>query len=158
MGDGVGDLPFQNLYGTNTGSVTVSSSVGGYIWFKFKTSAVPPRGGQGCTPGYWRQDHHFDSWVGYLPTQYFSSVFANAFPGKTLAQVVATGGGGLNALGRHTVAALLNASVSSGVSFDLTTQQVITAFNTAYASGNATRIEELKNQLDMLNNQGCPLN
>lgn len=156
-GDGVTDPPYQNLFGTRTASVSVSNALGGYIWFKFKQVALPPRGGQGCTPGYWRQEHHFDSWVGYVPTQLFSTVFADAFPGKTLGQVVANGGGGLNALGRHTVAALLSSS-SPGVSYDLTTQQVISAFNAAFASGSPRRIEDLKNQLDMLNNQGCPLN
>lgn len=156
-GDGLSDPTFENLYGTRTGSVSVSNAVGGYIWFKFKQLEVPPRGGQGCTPGYWRQSHHFDSWVGYTPNQAFSTVFANAFPGKTMSQVVALGGGGLNALGRMTVAALLNAS-SSAVSFDMTPRQVIDAFNTAFASGDRRRIEDLKNQLDMLNNQGCPLN
>ena len=156
-GNGVTDLPFQNLYGPRTGSVNVNASVGGYIWFKFKKVELPPRGGQGCTPGYWRQSHHFDRWVGYSPNQAFSTVFANAFPGKTLAQVAATDGGGVNALGRHSVAALLNAS-SSGVSFDLTQRQVIDGFNAAFTSGNRIRIEALKNELDMLNNQGCPLN
>ena len=40
--------------------------------------------------------------------------FDDAFPGMTLLEVLSQGGGGLNALGRHTVAALLNAA--SGVS------------------------------------------
>lgn len=156
-GDGLMDPPAQNLTGTNTGTVNVSSTIGGYIWFKFRKVALPPQGGQGCTPGYWKQSHHFDSWTGYSPTQAFGSVFANAFPGKTLAQVAALGGGGINALGRHSVAALLNAS-SAGVSFDLTTQQVIDGFNAAYASGNRRLIEERKNAFNMLNEQGCPLN
>jgi hypothetical protein len=30
-------------------------------------------------------------------------------------------------------------------------------FNAAYASGSASTIESLKNRLDLLNNQGCPL-
>ncbi|MFZ2523648.1 MAG: SipW-dependent-type signal peptide-containing protein, partial [Minisyncoccia bacterium] len=62
-----------------------------------------------CSHGYWKQSQHFDNWSGYLPTQQFSSVFENAFPGKTLLQVLQLGGGGLNRLGRETVGALLNA-------------------------------------------------
>ena len=27
----------------------------------------PPPGGEGCTPGFWKQDQHFDSWVGFAP-------------------------------------------------------------------------------------------
>ncbi len=25
----------------------------------------PPPGGEGCTPGFWKQRQHFDSWVGF---------------------------------------------------------------------------------------------
>ena len=112
------------------------------------------RGGEGCTPGYWKQPHHYDSWTGYTPTQLFSSVFANAFPDMTLAQVVGQGGGGIKALGRHTVAALLNAA-SPGVEYPLTTSQVISKFNAAYASG---RYEATKNEFAALNERNCYLN
>ena len=27
----------------------------------------PPPGGEGCTPGFWKQTQHFDSWVGFAP-------------------------------------------------------------------------------------------
>ena len=64
------------------------------------------------------------------------------------------GGGGLNALGRHSVAALLNAA-SSGVDYDRTTDQVIRSFREAYASGS---YEFLKNVFESFNEQGCPLN
>ncbi len=116
---------------------------------------TPPGGGEGCTPGYWKQDQHFDSWPApYSPNQLFSSVFENAFPGMTLVQVLDLGGGGLNALGRHTVAALLNAG-SSGVDYDLTTAQVIAAFNGVFPGGD---YETLKNRFEGFNTQGCPLN
>jgi hypothetical protein len=71
----------------------------------------------------------------------------------TLLQVLNLGGGGLNALGRAAVAALLSAA-SPDVDYDLTVAQVISAFNTAYASG---VYEPTKDRLDALNNQGCPL-
>ena len=115
---------------------------------------TPPGGGEGCTPGYWKQTQHYDSWVGYSPNQPFSSVFENAFPGKTLVQVLANGGGGLDALGRHTVAALLNAS-SPGVDSGLSAAAVISAFNAAYPGGD---YKALKNRFAGLNEQGCPLN
>jgi hypothetical protein len=87
----------------------------------------------------------------------FSAVFADAFPGMTLLDVLADGGGGLKALGRHAVAGVLSAS-SPDVSYGLDASDVIAAFNAAYASGNDVAIESLKNQLDRLNNQGCSLN
>lgn len=111
-------------------------------------------GGEGCTPGYWKQAHHFGSWTApYTPSTLFSAVFENAFPGKTLLQVLETGGGGLEALGRHTVAALLNAA-SPGVSSDLTVSQVIAKFNAVFPGGN---YEALKNEFAGFNEQGCPL-
>lgn len=156
-GDGISEPVFQNLYGVTSATVNVSDAVGGYIWFKFVPKEVTV-GGQGCTPGYWRQSQHFDSWTSpYAPTTLFSDVFANAFPGKTLGQVVALGGGGLNALGRSAVAALLNGA-SAGVSYDFTTQKVISDFNTAFASGSRKTMEAQKDVFDFLNNQGCPLN
>jgi hypothetical protein len=113
----------------------------------------PPGGIAGCTPGYWKQSQHFDSWPApYTPNMQFSAVFSNAFPGMTLVQVAAQGGGGLKALGRHTVAALLS---SGSVNYGMTPAQVIAAFNAAYASGN---YDALHNQFAAMNERGCPLN
>ena len=36
---------------------------------------VETAGGQGCTPGFWKQPQHFNFWVGFSPNQTFSSVF-----------------------------------------------------------------------------------
>ena len=109
-------------------------------------------GGQGCTPGYWKQDQHFTNWVGYTPDQLFSSVFEDAFPGMSLVEVAAQGGGGLKALGRHVVAALLNAS-SGAVDYGMTTTEVIDAFNAVFPGD----YESLKNELVGRNESGCPL-
>lgn len=141
-----------NVSTTNSFSILGANNDIG-ILLEFYNSAIPTGGGEGCTPGYWKQSQHFDSWVGYTPGQLFSTVFADAFPGKTLLQVLGQGGGGLNALGRHTVAALLNAS--SSVDYDLNTAQVIAAFNAAFASGD---YETQKNIFAGFNEQGCPLN
>jgi len=115
----------------------------------------PGDGTQGCTPGYWKQSQHFDSWTApYTPSTLFDDVFENAFPGMTLLQVLSQGGGGLNALGRHTVAALLNAA-ASGVDYPLSVQEVIDAFNAVFPGGD---YETLKDQLEGFNELGCPLN
>ena len=111
-------------------------------------------GGEGCTPGYWRQAHHFDSYPApYTPDTVFDDVFAPAFGSLTLSEVARAKGGGLNALGRHAVAALLNAA--SSVDYDLTVMQVITTFNDALASGN---YEGAKDTFADFNEQNCPLN
>jgi hypothetical protein len=113
----------------------------------------PPGGGEGCTPGYWK--NHLDAWVTYTPGTQFSDVFEDAFPGKTLRQVASQGGGGLKALGRHTVAALLN--TTSAVDYDLTTPDVIDAFNAVYP-GAKSDYNGLKGIFEGFNEQGCPLN
>ena len=113
-------------------------------------------GFRGCTPGYWKQDQHFDSWpAGYAPGMLFTAIpgLDDAFAGLTLLQVLELNGGGLNALGRHTVAALLNAA-SGGVDYDLTEDQVKAAFNAVYPGGD---YESVKNRFEALNEQGCPL-
>ena len=117
----------------------------------------PSGGGEGCTPGYWKQSQHFDSWTApYTPNTLFSDVFENAFPGRTLLQVVKGGGGGLRALGRHTVAALLN-SASPGVDYGPTSQDVIDMFNAVYP-GTKKDYTTLKDIFQDLNESGCPLN
>jgi hypothetical protein len=113
-------------------------------------------GGEGCTPGYWKQPHHFGSWTApYKPNDQFSKYFENAFPGKTLLQVLSSGGGGLTALGRHTVAALLNGA-SSGVDFGMSDEEVIAAFNAVFP-GSKDEYNELKDEFGTLNERGCPL-
>lgn len=110
------------------------------------------KGGEYCSPGYWKQDQHFDSWSGYSQNQQFSAVFENAFPGKTLLQVLSQGGGGLNALGRATVAALLN---STKLSSPYTASEVISMFNSAYP-GSQSDYDNLAGKFTIAEN--CPLN
>ena len=129
------------------------------ILLEFYNSQIPTTGGgEGCTPGYWKAPQHFDSWVGYAPGDLFSSVFEDAFPGKTLLDVLNAGGNTAGeALGRHTVAALLNAAGGSGVSYDLTTAQVIAGFNAAWP-GDKNALNAQKAIFSGFNEQGCPLN
>ena len=113
----------------------------------------PPGGLEGCTPGYWKQTQHFDSWVGYLPTDSFASVFGVSYPG-TLLDALKANGGGANALARHSVAALLNAS--GDVDYAMSTPaQVISAVQAAFASGD---FETQKDQFASWNERGCTLN
>lgn len=118
-------------------------------------SASKKKGSEGCTPGYWKQEQHFGSWTSpYDPSDLFSAHFENAFPGKTLLQVLWNGGGGLNALGRHTVAALLNTASPDVDTLWTDPAAVIAAFNLAFPGGN---YEGLKNIFAAGNELGCPL-
>jgi hypothetical protein len=85
----------------------------------------------------------------------FSDVFEDAFPGQTLLDVMKNGGGKLYALGRHTVAALLNAA-STEVNYGHTPASIIDAFNGAYP-GTKDDYESLKYDFEYGNQRGCPL-
>jgi hypothetical protein len=149
--------------GVTSGTVNVSNDVGGLIWFKFDLGEDPGNGGgAGCTPGFWRQSHHYQYWTDYAPGDSWSSVFADpgshngpggaTFTGSTtLGEAVELGGGGIFALARHGVAALLNAS-SPEVSYDFSVGDVIALVNGAIASGN---YNAAKNLLEAFNEQGC---
>jgi hypothetical protein len=133
-------------------------------------SVAAPGGGQGCTPGYWKQSQHFDSWVptGFLTTQTAGSVFSNlgaacpTLAGKTLVDSLQGGGGPsfckkVRILTRAAVAAVLNAA-HLGVSYPRTVADIQAAVNTAIASGKANIVTDLASALDKDNNLGCPLN
>ncbi len=114
-----------------------------------------PQGGEGCTPGYWKQSHHFDSWSTYLPTDSYETVFGvDASFNKTLLGALGQGGGGEKALGRHAVAALLNAA-SGGVAYEFSVSEVIAIVQNAYSTRN---FERAKNELASENESRCPLN
>ena len=76
-----------------------------------------------------------------------------ACEGKTLLEVLKTGGGGEKALGRHAVAALLNAS-NLDVGYLYTVDEVIAMVQGAYYSRD---FETAKNLLEAQNELDCPL-
>jgi hypothetical protein len=120
---------------------------------------------QGCTPGYWKQEQHFDSWgpTGYSPTDSVGDVFAEA-PGDLAGDslVVALdypGGPGLSGasriLLRAGVAATLNAA-HDDLNYEIADPgDVIDAVNKALASGKRGVMLELAGKLDEYNNAGC---
>lgn len=122
---------------------------------------------EGCTPGYWKQEQHFDSWPApYTPETLFSEVFGSVITVRaggqdtiedpTLLQALDANGGGVNALARQAVAALLNAA-SPDVDFSLTPDQVIALVQAALDSGDPAAIEATKDLLEDANEQVCPL-
>jgi hypothetical protein len=128
---------------------------------------VETTGRQGLTPGFWKNNavkHDGSAWAdtGYFMYQTLGSVFDLAgtqyasLANKTLVQALSLEGGGVNALMRHAVAGLLNAG-HTGVDYPLTTDQIVSKVNAALASGSASQIESLKNELDGYNNLGANL-
>jgi len=113
---------------------------------------------EGCAPTIWKLPSLFAAWPSHLhPEMPFSAIFADAFPGKTMKQVLSRRGGGLRAdLARHAVAALLNAS-SDRVDYGLSPEGVIELFNEAVTAGPLEQAN-VKHGLAALNRLACPLN
>jgi hypothetical protein len=87
-------------------------------------------GGEGCTPGFWRQSQHLQFWAatGLSPSDDFDTTFGVNFfsPDITLLEAVSLGGGGVNKVARHGTAALLNA-LHPDVDYAFTAAEVIAA-------------------------------
>jgi hypothetical protein len=110
---------------------------------------------QGCSPGYWKQSRHLDSWVGYGGVHDFDLVFGVTTGNyMTLQDALRARGGGENALARHAVAALLNAA-NPGVAYPYSEAEIIAWVKGAYAPGGD--LEAVKDLLADANEAGCPL-
>lgn len=125
---------------------------------------TPVMGGEGCTPGFWK------NWTGAPPglqpnawiatgydwrDPFVSAGFEDAYRGRTFLEVLDLNGGGKNALGRHTVAALLNAA-HPDVAYDVTVAEVVAMFNDVIE--NDGDLKALLSLFEGYNEQGCPLN
>jgi hypothetical protein len=130
-------------------------------------TVTPGGGGQGCTPGFWK--NHADAgtyplaWplTPYSPNDDVETVFGvdlpPAYDTMNLLGALNAGGGGLNALLRHGVAALLNAS-HPDIAYDLEADGpggVIDLFQQAIAAGPGA-YETYKNIFAANNEAGCP--
>lgn len=146
-----------------------TKSGGNYIEFKVTAfeknneKYCKPVGGQGCTPGYWKQRHHFDSWVSYEPGDIFRDVFTRGNR-QALLYNLSRGGGGSIAYRRHATAALLNAA-NPDVNYFQSVDQVIDSVKETYALVWKTPIKQRKavwNAAKIIfreqNEKGCPLN
>jgi hypothetical protein len=100
---------------------------------------------EGCTPGFWK--NHPEAWpTGYSPGSHF-------YDGITFMGALNLRGGGINALARHTAAALLNAA-HPDINYVLSCATIYEWFDFAIEYD---RIEGIKDALDFFNNLGCDL-
>jgi hypothetical protein len=135
-----GDLGGNGGTGQITG-ISVSTTDG--TNYNFGDLPLAPRGGQGLRPTFWDQQQNAGLWLTYQPNQSFNAVFGVNAPGNpTLLQALQTTGGGLAALDRAAVAALLNAS-SASVDYRYTVDQVISMVQKAYQGGNVRKTTHL---------------
>jgi hypothetical protein len=152
------NTPTATPTSTNTPTPTATPT-------KTPTATPTPVGNEGCTPGFWKQPQHFDSWSGFTQSQTLESVFdvpdAFGLDDVTLVDALSFQGGptvtdAAQILLRAGVAALLNAS-SPDVNSPLSVSDVISQVNAALASQNRDTILTLAARLDRDNNLGCPL-
>lgn len=171
----------KTVVGTNTAASGPGNSASGNVdgssgvLVEFTNTLIPPPppppppGGEGCTPGYWRNHAgqpragnappQPDSWAptGFEPTDTFDATFGvtSGFGSSyTLLDAVNNPGAGEKIFAFHAVAALLNAA-HPDVAYDLTVAEVIAAVQAAYGPGGD--FETTKDDLAALNEQGCPL-
>jgi hypothetical protein len=134
--------------GTSTSTSTSSTTT-------TTTTTTTPPGGEGCTPGFWK--NHPEAWEGYTTAQTVGSVFSAApasVAGLTLLDALKNGGGEEEALARHAVAALLGAA-SSNVDFPIADpQDVIDLVNDAFASGDYESAKDLLEGFNELDTPG----
>lgn len=118
--------------------------------------AVSMRAPEGCSTGFWKQPHHFDAWPApYQPDTSFEASFERDVPNDpTLLEALELRGGSLNALMRHSAAALLNAA-SPDIHYAYSVDEVVTGFQGAFDSGD---YEATKDAFEAANEAGCPLN
>jgi hypothetical protein len=158
--DGSAPFPYPAITGTMWFMVEVmvfdasGTKLGTQAATKWSVTCEPTTGGEGCTPGYWK--NHLGSWQApYTPAGSFNTAFligANYFePGffsnsYTLDQAINQGGGGLNRLARHGTAALLSAA-HPDVDYPYTVAQVIALVQAG-----------IIDPLAQANELGCPIN
>jgi hypothetical protein len=118
------------------------------------SATVPPDEKEGCTPGYWKQDHHLDSWMGYSPEDTVLGVFGYGPEDVTLLEALGLKGGGENAFLRQVVAALLNAA-NTEVNYPrdevFVKDKVVETYLGKYD------FEFVKDKFEAYNELGCPL-
>lgn len=111
-------------------------------------------GDQGCSPGYWK--NHLAQWgtTEFAPTDSWVATFGvPAFaPTLTLHDALRQGGGHWKRVGRHSTAALLNASAPQ-VDYPFTVGEVIQLVQQAWAAGDPSSVADV---LEWANELGCP--
>lgn len=126
VGDGSANFKYPaTIGGTMTFVATIhvgTTKISG----QWTVTCKPPTGGQGCTPGYWK--NHLEDWppTGYSPADIFNAVFGVSYFGSSydLGDAINQGGGGVRRLARHGTAALLNAA-HPNVNYPYSVAQVI---------------------------------
>lgn len=134
----------------------------------------PSGGDEGCTPGFWKNNgdkHGASAWDCFSPDTPFSAVFwlnepltirgkgQSTITDPTLLQALGANGGGVNAMVRHGVAAMLNAC-SDCVDYAIgdPLQVIFKIEDTLNGVPGAYTVDELHSMFAENNEAGCPVN
>jgi hypothetical protein len=159
------------------GTIVLAAAILSVTAAIFPTAATGPfqavyadgNGNQGCTPGYWIQPQHFDSYpAGITPDTQLDVLLGFEIPGYetlTVIQALALQGGGANQLIRQGTAGLLNVyseEVDYGMSLSTTLRQFQDGLDPQLFDmwpDADNDLELRKDFLDAANNGlgGCPL-
>jgi hypothetical protein len=135
-----------------------------FDWIELRGDTPENGGGEGLTPGYWK--NHTEDWAaaGYSTGDMFGAIFTEAVGSAvwpesgdiTLLAAVRMKGNSVNSLIRHAAAALLNAG-HPDVDYDMSTAAIIALVNDAFANATSKKdsiLTDAKNALLTLNEQG----
>jgi len=136
---------------------------------------VPPPGGEGCTPGFWKNNgdkHGASAWCErFSPSDPISWHFMlnetlvirgkgkSTISNPTLLQALDANGGGVNAMIRHGIAAMLNAC-SDCVQYEYSSPDEVISMIEDALNGvpGAYTVDELHSMFAENNEAGCPVN
>ncbi|MFL5938528.1 MAG: Calx-beta domain-containing protein, partial [Gaiellaceae bacterium] len=129
-------------------------------------------GAEGLTPGFWKNNadnknaiawpHNPDGTLVWSPGQAVSTMFSalitigSPYADLSLADALGLGGGGIEALLRHGIAAVLGAT-SPFVAYPWTAAETIAAVNAAILAGDSNGIQNLKDKLEGFNKREADL-
>lgn len=139
----------------------------GCVAIYYNSEIEVPGGGEGCTPGAWKNRlRRIGAWgpTGFETDDLVKDVFAAAgtyFPNETLLQALRFQGGNefdekLEILLRAATAAVLNSS-HPDVDYDYAVGEIVGKVNSAILSEDADEVTDLAKELDDFNNQGCDI-
>jgi len=138
-------------------AISETTSTGTTTTITTTTTTTTTPGGEGCTPGFWKnapKTHPLAfGTTGLAPSTTLASQGFNTAAGLTFATALSTGGGGVDALLRHAAAAYLNA-LSTSIDFAFTPGEVVSMTNAALA--NPAIVESTKNTLEAQNSLETP--
>ena len=153
------DAYFYVAWGDNRdASVAVPTRKQANVRFAKIPIAAAPTSFEGCGPGFWGQSRRMTLWNTYAPWDDFDTTFGTAFfnPDITLLQALQIKGGGINALARQAVAALLNTVAGSQLTYQYTTAQVIAIVSGSGIYSGLT-VDARTDLLKAANETTCPL-